>query len=233
LSASDLEALLEVAGELSVAGPDVAEIQGVLELVQRLVSCDLLFWNRTDLQPRRLIAEFGYPHAPSAPDASYEEWARHVGEHPIMCGRYGPVVAVSDVYSRGDFHNTWMYQNAFKSVVEHEIGVHLSHRPGQIHVVCLSRGGGRDFSARDHLVLRLLRPHLDAAFRRMAFPLPRLTPREADVLRCVRDGLGNTQVARRLRISEATVEKHLEHIYARTGARSRVQALAICSAVLD
>jgi DNA-binding CsgD family transcriptional regulator len=233
LSASDLGALLEVAGEVNDAVPEQTEIPGVLALVQRLVGCDLIFWNRTDLQPRRLIAEWGYPHAPSAPEASYEEWALHVGEHPIMCGRYGPVVAISDVYSRAEFHTTWMYRHAFENVVEHEIGVHLSHRQGQMHVVCLSRGGGRDFSARDHLVLRLLRPHLDAAFRRMAFPLPRLTPREADVLRCVRDGLGNTQVARRLRISEATVEKHLEHIYARTGARSRVQALAICSAVLD
>jgi DNA-binding CsgD family transcriptional regulator len=36
-----------------------------------------------------------------------------------------------------------------------------------------------------------------------------------------------------MQISEATVEKHLEHIYARTGARSRVQALNICAAALD
>ena len=126
-----------------------------------------------------------------------------------------------------------MYQNAFKPDVKHEIGVHLSHRPGQLHVVCLSRGGGRDFSTRDHLVLRLLQPHLDAAFRRLAFPAPRLTPRETDVLRWVREGLSNTQIARRMGIREATVEKHLEHIYARTGAHSRVQALNICSAAFD
>jgi DNA-binding CsgD family transcriptional regulator len=233
LSVSDLEALLTVAGELSVATPDVTEIQEVLELLGRMVRCDLLFWNRTDLQPRRLVAEVGYPNAPATPDASYEEWARHVDEHPIMCGRYGPVIAISDVYSPTDFRNTWMYQNAFKPDVKHEIGVHLSHRPGQIHVVCLSRGGGRDFSARDHLVLQLLQPHLDAALRRLAFPAPPLTPRETEVLRNVRDGLGNTQIARCMGISEATVEKHLEHIYARSGARSRVQALNICSAALD
>ena len=233
LSASDLEALLKVAGELSDAVPEVTEIHSALALVRRLVSCDLLFWNRTNLEPRQLIAEAGYPHAPSLPDASYAEWARHVDEHPIMCGRYGPVVAISDVYSREGFRNTWMYQNAFKPDVEHEIGVHLSHQPGQIHVVCLSRGGGRDFSARDRLVLRLLQPHLDAAFRRLAFPAPHLTPRESEVLRCVRDGFTNIQIARRMQISEATVEKHLEHIYARTGARSRVQALNICAAALD
>ena len=34
-------------------------------------------------------------------------------------------------------------------------------------------------------------------------------------------------------IAEATVSKHLEHIYARVGARSRVQALALCADELD
>jgi DNA-binding CsgD family transcriptional regulator len=233
LSGSDLTSLLTVTGSLSDVVPQVTDIQSALGLVQRLVGCDLIFWNRTNLQPHQLIAEAGYPEPPAACDSSYEEWAQHMDEHPIMCGKHGPVVAVSDVYSPQEFRRTWMYQNAFKPDVKHEIGVHLSHRPGQLHVVCLSRGGGRDFSTRDHLVLRLLQPHLDAAFRRLAFPAPRLTPRETDVLRWVREGLSNTQIARRMGIREATVEKHLEHIYARTGAHSRVQALNICSAAFD
>jgi DNA-binding CsgD family transcriptional regulator len=83
------------------------------------------------------------------------------------------------------------------------------------------------------LVLQLLRPHLDAALRRVAFPLPSLTPREIEVLRCVRDGYTNAQAGRRLSITEGTVMKHLEHVYARTGAQSRVQALALCTPLLD
>jgi DNA-binding CsgD family transcriptional regulator len=211
----------------------VTDVRSVLGLVRRLVACDLLFWNRTNRAPHKLIAEVGYPTAPVTPDVSYEEWARHVGEHPIMCGEYEPVVSISDVYPSGRFRNTWMYQNAFKPDVQHEIGVHLSHRPGQLHVVSLSRGRGRDFSTRDHLVLQLLQPHLDLAFRRLAFPAPTLTPREAEVMQWVKEGFGNTQIARRMGISESTVEKHLEHIYARTGARSRVQALNLCAAALD
>jgi DNA-binding CsgD family transcriptional regulator len=233
LSACDLAGLLKVAGEMNDAKSGVTDVPSLLALVRRLVGCDLLFWNRTQLEPRRLIAEVGYPSAPATPDVSYEEWARHVDEHPIMCGRYEPVVAISDVYSAGQFRNTWMYQNAFKPHVQHEIGVHLSHRPGQLHVVSLCRGRGRDFSSRDHLVLQLLQPHLDSAFRRSAFPAPPLTPRETEVMRWVREGCGNTQIARRMGISEGTVEKHLEHIYARTGARSRVQALNVCAAALD
>jgi DNA-binding CsgD family transcriptional regulator len=99
--------------------------------------------------------------------------------------------------------------------------------------VFLSRGPGRDFDERDHLALRLLRPHLDAAFRRIGFAAPRLTPRETEVLRMVREGLTNQQVARRLKVRETTVAKHLEHVYARTGARSRVQALELCRDLLD
>lgn len=233
LSASDLAALLKVAGEMNDATSGVTDVRGLLAPLRRLVGCDVLFWNRTQLEPRRLLAEVGYPIDPAAPDVTYEEWARHVDEHPIMCGKYGPVVAISDVYTSGQFRNTWMYQHAFKPRVKHEIGVHLSHRSGQLHVVSLSRGGGRDFSPRDRLVLEVLQPHLDAAFRRLAFPSPPLTPRETEVMRWVREGCGNTQIARRMGIGEGTVEKHLEHVYARTGARNRVQALSICATALD
>ena len=166
-------------------------------------------------------------------DTTYDEWAAHVDAHPIMSGHAGPVVTISDVYTRNEFRRTWLYRNFFAPDLEHEIGVHLSHPPDEIHLVYLTRGPGRDFSQRDRMVLHLLRPHLDAAFRRLAFPAPKLTPRETAVLWCVRDGDSNSQVARRLGITEATVEKHLEHVYQRTGAQSRVQALNLCSAVLD
>lgn len=185
------------------------------------------------MSPRALLAETGYPDNPAPARATYQEWAEHLDEHRIMSGRHGPVVAISDGYSPRGLRRTWMYEHAFRARVEHELGVHLSHAPGELHVLYLSRSDGSDFSERDRLVLQLLRPHLDAALRRLAFPLPSLTPREAEVLRCVREGCSNAQVARRLLITEATVEKHLEHVYARTGAQSRVQALNLCAPLLD
>jgi DNA-binding CsgD family transcriptional regulator len=57
--------------------------------------------------------------------------------------------------------------------------------------------------------------------------------RELDVLRLVGAGLTNAQVARRLGIAEATVAKHLEHVFARTGARSRAQAVAMCAELIE
>ena len=50
-----------------------------------------------------------------------------------------------------------------------------------------------------------------------------LTPTELDVVRLVREGLGNKEIAARLFISHRTVQTHLTHIYAKLGLTSRVQ----------
>jgi DNA-binding NarL/FixJ family response regulator len=53
---------------------------------------------------------------------------------------------------------------------------------------------------------------------------PQLTPREVDVLRLVRLGLANKQIARRLGISERTVKAHLTSAFQRIGVQDRTQA---------
>ncbi|ANH39735.1 Transcriptional regulatory protein LiaR [Nocardioides dokdonensis FR1436] len=53
---------------------------------------------------------------------------------------------------------------------------------------------------------------------------PQLTGREVEVLRLVRDGLANKQIARRLDISERTVKAHLTSAFARIGVVDRTQA---------
>ena len=51
-----------------------------------------------------------------------------------------------------------------------------------------------------------------------------LTTRESEVLRLVKDGLANKQIARRLDISERTVKAHLTSAFARIGVSDRTQA---------
>jgi DNA-binding NarL/FixJ family response regulator len=51
-----------------------------------------------------------------------------------------------------------------------------------------------------------------------------LTPREVEVLRLVRLGLANKQIARRLGISERTVKAHLTSTFQRIGVVDRTQA---------
>jgi DNA-binding NarL/FixJ family response regulator len=67
---------------------------------------------------------------------------------------------------------------------------------------------------------------LAAAMRRHnRSDLPRLTPREGEVLALLKDGLSVTQVGRRLYLSESTVKTHVAKIYDKLGATNRTQAL--------
>jgi DNA-binding NarL/FixJ family response regulator len=57
-------------------------------------------------------------------------------------------------------------------------------------------------------------------------PLPdQLTPREAEVLKLIATGLSNAEIATALFLSGATVKTHVNHIFAKTGARDRAQAV--------
>ncbi|OBJ70938.1 hypothetical protein A5643_08500 [Mycobacterium sp. 1274756.6] len=50
-----------------------------------------------------------------------------------------------------------------------------------------------------------------------------LTPAELDVIRLVREGIGNKDIAARLFVSPRTVQTHLSHIYTKLSVTSRVQ----------
>ena len=56
---------------------------------------------------------------------------------------------------------------------------------------------------------------------------PVLSPREKQVLGLVVLGLMNGEIARKLHISESTVKSHLSSSYAKLGARSRNEAVAL------
>jgi DNA-binding NarL/FixJ family response regulator len=100
--------------------------------------------------------------------------------------------------------------------------------PASSRLLVLSRGPGPGFSERDCALLTLLRPHLHRAYldvERRRHPVPRLTPRQWELLRLLAAGHTNTQIARQLGISGGTVRTHLENIYEKLNVSSRTAAV--------
>jgi DNA-binding CsgD family transcriptional regulator len=161
-------------------------------------------------------------------------WDCLICSHPVLTGDLRAVVKTSDFYTARQWHSTGMYIDCIRPQgIEHHLGLALpdpAEPTGRERYVRLffHRAPGPDFSERDRALLVLLRPHLQQACldaERRRHPVPRLTPRQNDLLRLLAAGHSNAQIARRLGISEGTVRTHLENIYERLGVSSRTAAV--------
>jgi DNA-binding CsgD family transcriptional regulator len=155
--------------------------------------------------------------------------------YPDRTGDLRSVITIADFYSTRQWHSTRMYSDLYwPQGIEHELMLTLAARagkargPGRTLRLFFFRGHGADFSEADRALLTLLRPHLHQAYldvQHRRHPVPELTARHWQLLELLAAGHTNTQIARRLGLSEGTVRTHLQNIYRRLQVSSRTAAV--------
>ncbi|GAA0825870.1 response regulator [Streptosporangium amethystogenes subsp. fukuiense] len=99
---------------------------------------------------------------------------------------------------------------------------YLTKDAGRAEIAAALRSAAAGQSTFDATVSRRL---VDALIRSGAVPPPDgLTAREVEVLRLVARGLPNGEIAAALFIAETTVKTHINHVFAKIGARNRAEA---------
>jgi pimeloyl-ACP methyl ester carboxylesterase/DNA-binding CsgD family transcriptional regulator len=82
----------------------------------------------------------------------------------------------------------------------------------------------RDSGPMVELILAFVEGRAPAADPTPQLPVDELTPREREVLRLVARGEANKQIAKRLGVTVATVERHITNLYRKLGANGRADA---------
>ena len=155
---------------------------------------------------------------------------------PLHSGDHHTVTRLSDFYTQREFRRTTMGAYAARAGIRREIMLPLPPDGENDRRLLLFRKAGSDFTDRDALLLTLLRPHVYSLHLRQRYRnrgLPPLTARQMEILRMVAAGLSNTQIARVLYVSEATVGKHLENIFSRLVVSNRAAAAITWSRLDD
>ncbi len=240
-SEGDLRAL---AGIIGADRPDVPEAglpESLLADLMGQIRCDVIAFEGFDSgrQETWFLQSIPGRGGPVADDLDPVHWQHYWDcqpcSYPDRTGDLRHIVTVADFYSERQWHSVGTYCDVYRPQgFEHDLMLTLPPPPGldtgrgRTVRLFFFRGPGPGFSERDRALLTLLRPHLHQAYldaENRRHPLPRLTPRQAELLRLVAAGHTNTQIARRLGISEGTVRTHLENIYDRLQVSSRTAAV--------
>lgn len=238
---TDVRALADIVNADRSDLPSQGLPPSLLADLARQVRCDTLAFGRFDAvqqqtDSKQLMTDGGQLVAdPSFPVNWEHYWHCQLCSHPDRSGDLRSVVKIADFYSTRQWHGVGTrcgINRPFGFERALMLTLPVPSRPksagdGTMRLFFF-RGRGSDFSERDRDVLTLLRPHLHRAFLEAEgrrHPVPRLTPRQEELLRHVAVGHTNARIARLLGITEGTVHIHLENIYAKLNVSSRVAAV--------
>jgi len=232
VSERDLLTLLGIVGDQRSDLPAAGLPPSLLAELKDQIPCDQLVF--TSLDAGRQIDLFSQDIPDDGDEVDCQlfwkfYWDSIPCSYPDRTGDLRSVTKPSDFYSVRQWHSTGMYSELIRRW-GHEHEMLLCLPAGHLRTVRMIfwRGPGPDFAERDRALLALLRPHLYQAYldaERRRHPIPRLTPRQRELLRLVAAGHTNAQIARRLDVTEKTVGKHLENIYTRLQVSSRTAAV--------
>jgi DNA-binding CsgD family transcriptional regulator len=241
VSDADLSALLGLldAGRAETAADGLPP--AALEQARALVRCEMVVFlemeprhNRTHLDQEDPPTHPGDGDGPPA-EADGDTFWKHYWHcrpccYPSVSGDQRTITTISDFYTQREYHHTGMYVDVLgPQGIEHEAMLCLSAPPGHSRLLLFVRGPGPDFDERDRLLLALLRPHLSELYQELQLRrrnVPALTARQQQLLQLVGRGYSNSDIARELVVSTATVRKHLENIFQRLHVTSRTAAAA-------
>jgi DNA-binding CsgD family transcriptional regulator len=239
VSEKDLRTLLGIVGDHRSDLPPAGLPMSLLAELKDQIRCDDLSFFGFDTAGQ---TTWFFQEIPAdVDDSAYVEafwgnfWDFDPLSYPDRTGDLRSVTRISDFYSARQLHSTGFYSGYSRQVgIEHHLvlclpaGPPRPPGPGRSVWLMFFRGRGPDFSERDRGLLMLLRPHLQQAYldgERRRRGTPELTPRHWELLRLVAAGHTNGQIARRLGVTDKTVGKHLENIYARLQVSSRTAAV--------
>jgi DNA-binding NarL/FixJ family response regulator len=162
-----------------------------------------------DLSPDVVLMDLRMPELDGA-EATKEILARHPDTRVLVLTTYADDASLFPALQAGA--RGYLTKDASAEEIERAIRVVAD---GHTHL---------DPEIQQRLVDALLKPQ--AAETSDSEPLPDdLTTREAEVLKLIAAGLSNAEIATALVVSNATVKTHINHIFQKTGARDRAQAV--------
>jgi DNA-binding CsgD family transcriptional regulator len=233
--------LLDLVGQL-MGLLDIEEFRtGVLDALRDVVPSEWASLN--EMTPERVVAVLTVPPLEA-------HWVARFGElghenplyrHHVATGD-GRAYRFSDVVSREELEATRLYRDFYRPLgIRHQIAFTLPSKAHRIVAIALSREG-ENYSDAERDFLNRARPYLIQAYRNALAHSTRtdaaagrivpalleagLTPREADVMELVARGASNRHAADQLGLSERTVQKHLEHVFAKLAVTTRSAAAA-------
>ena len=243
-----IRALLDVFDRCEPAAEDDIFYADVLTGLRELVPCADITFQLMDVAEQRLelltVTDDGLLREESVgvndelTQLFWQEfWEEDGCAGPLATGDYSTLLHQAEVSRTRAYANSPL-GSAFGALgVNDEILVPMTPLRGTDRRLLLFRDEGTpDFSEREKAMLALARPRLAELHTRRDRELrgePHLTPRQWEVLRQVATGASNTQIARTLGLSDATVRKHLENVFLRLDVQSRTEALARVHAFLD